>query len=224
MRRFGVALLASLSLVSAAAAAPVVVLPYNWTGLYAGLNIGYSWGDQDISINPAAGSTSLDLDGIIGGGQIGYNWQMNQLVLGIEADFQGSGQKDDGALNIGSTFLPNLTFNDKLQWFGTVRGRLGFAQDRWLFYVTGGWAYGHASISGTSTVPVSAFSGSNFYSGWTVGGGLEWAFMSNWSAKIEYLYIDFGDGPSMALPPSAFTVVAGKLTDNILRVGVNYHF
>ncbi len=238
MRRTAFVLLASCALMGSAAAAdlpvkapvykaPVVTPPYNWTGFYVGGNIGYSWGRQDNSV----GGTSLgtvNVDGIIGGGQVGYNWQINQIVLGLEADFQGSGQKGDGSFIGPAALIPSstYTFTDKLDWFGTVRGRVGYAMDRWLPYVTGGWAWGHGSISGTVTGngPTGAGSASNDYSGWTVGGGLEYAFLNNWSAKFEYLYIDFGDGPSVTLAPSAVVLSGGKLTDNILRLGVNYKF
>jgi outer membrane immunogenic protein len=217
MRRLGLALLASVALVGTAAAAdlpvkaPVYKAPamaplYNWTGFYVGLNAGYSWGRQDNSDVNALGVTVLSnsdhLNGFIGGGQIGYNWQVNQWVFGLEADFQGSGQKADGSMFIAappSNFAPttNVTINytDKLDWFGTVRGRIGYAMGttgNWLPYVTGGWAYGHGEISATTSLGES-FSGSQDYSGWTVGGGVEWAFANLWSAKLEYLYIDFGD-------------------------------
>jgi outer membrane immunogenic protein len=220
------------------APARVVAPPlYNWTGFYAGLNIGGSWGRLDNSLVSTTGvvafTNSDKIDGVIGGGQIGYNWQSNQWVFGLEADFQGSGQKGDGsffipgvggnlALVIPST---SITYEDKLNWFGTVRGRVGYAFDRWLPYVTGGWAFGHGEINGTRTTGgvSTTFSGSESYSGWTVGGGVEWAFANNWSAKVEYLYINFGDGPTVPVT-TGLNVVSGNLTDNIVRVGVNYKF
>jgi outer membrane immunogenic protein len=221
--------------------APVVAPLYNWTGFYIGLNAGYSWGRQDNDlVNVVTGVTEFSnsdhLNGFIGGGQIGYNWQVNQWVFGLEADFQGSGQKGDGTFFIAAipgilaAGTPASTFNytDKLDWFGTVRGRIGYAMGatgNWLPYVTGGWAYGHGEISGTTTSlgVATSFSGSQDYSGWTVGGGVEWAFLNNWSAKVEYLYIDFGDGPTV--PVSATRdIVSGKMTDNILRAGLNYKF
>lgn len=205
--------------------APVVAPAYNWTGFYVGANIGYSWGRQDVLVDDFLLGTP-HVDGVIGGGQVGYNWQWNQLVLGLEADIQGSGQKGDGSFIPGPNLrvVTSYAFTDKLDWFGTVRGRIGYAIDRWLPYVTGGWAYGGGSISGTTTTPTGSFSGSKTYSGWTVGGGLEYAFLNNWSAKVEYLYIDFGDGPSVAVPPSPAVLTGGRLTDNIARVGVNYKF
>jgi len=255
MRRIGLALLASIALIGSAAAAdlpvkapvykaPVIAPPYNWTGFYIGLNAGGSWGHQDNDLVTVPGGVTLlsnsdNLDGFIGGGQIGYNWQVNQWVLGIEADFQGSAQKGDGSF--ATTTIPagffaaaltpvNITnaYTDKLNWFGTVRGRLGWAFDRWMPYITGGWAYGHGEISGTSTISggsagSSSFSASQNYSGWTIGGGVEWAFYNNWSAKLEYLYIDFGDGPTVAVDP-IHNIVSGRMTDNIARLGVNYKF
>ena len=214
---------------------------YNWTGFYVGLNAGYSWGHQDNSLVTTTGVTLLSnsdhLNGFIGGGQIGYNWQANQWVFGLEADFQGSGQKADGtffiAPNPNAILAPapgvSLAYTDKLDWFGTVRGRIGYAMGatgNWLPYVTGGWAFGHGEISGTMTIPVTnSFSGSENYSGWTLGGGLEWAFADHWSAKAEYLYIDFGDGPTVnANTAGTLVIVSGKMTDNIARLGVNYKF
>src|SRR5579864_9371565 len=227
MRRLGLALLASTVLVGSAAAADIrrpaykapILAPvsvYNWTGFYAGVNVGYSWGRQDATLDGFGSVGSSNVNGIIGGGQIGYNWQINQVVLGVETDFQGSGQRGDGG-------VPGVaTFTNRLDWFGTVRGRLGYAFDRWLPYVTGGWAYGHGDFSGTVT-GVGPFSASNTYSGWTAGGGLEYAFLNNWSAKLEYLHINFGDGPVAAVVPGT-NISAGRLKDDILRVGLNYKF
>lgn len=251
MHRLFIALLAGGAIVASAAAAsaadlparmptkaPMAPLPYNWTGFYAGLNLGGSWGRQDNSlVSVSTGGTLAEnsdhIDGFIGGGQIGYNWQFNQWVFGLEADFQGSAQKGDGTFTLAGVSNPNLlvvpattvAYDDKLTWFGTVRGRVGWAFDRWLPYITGGWAYGHGEVNGTTTIGtvVTSFSGSHDYSGWTIGGGVEWAFYNNWSAKLEYLYIDFGDGPTI---PASATIngVSGKLTDNIVRAGLNYKF
>ncbi len=226
MRRLGLALLASAAFVGAAAAAdmparPVYKAPvlspvrvYDWTGFYVGGNIGYSWGRQDVSLDGVGSVGTPNINGFIGGGQIGYNWQMNQLVLGLETDFQGSAQKGDGVAAAASS-------TSRLDWFGTVRGRVGYAFDRWLPYLTGGWAYGHGNLSGIAGGV--GFSGSNDYSGWTLGGGLEYAFLNNWSAKLEYLYVDFGSGPSVTVTPGT-NISGGHLTDNIVRVGLNYKF
>ncbi len=213
---------------------------FNWTGFYLGLNIGGSWGSQDVSlVTPGATVTNgNNVNGVIGGGQIGYNWQApnSPWVFGIEADIQGSGQRAAGTLIIpaipgaAAPGVPgsSIAYEDKLDWFGTVRGRIGWAmgdQGRVLPYITGGFAYGDGNINGSGTavgVPVT-FSATKTYTGWTLGAGLEWAFWDRWSAKVEYLYIDFGNGPTIALTPAA-TITTGHLTDNIGRVGVNYHF
>jgi outer membrane immunogenic protein len=220
--------------------APVIV-PWSWTGFYLGGNVGYSWGHQSATVTDLAGdplvSSGADLDGVIGGGQIGYNYQINSVVLGIEADIQGSGQKGDGSFTLAGTCptVPTIAAlpcpgttgadTDKLDWFGTVRGRLGYAAGRWLPYVTGGWAYGNGTISGTTTGSTSTTysSSTNYTEGWTVGGGLEWAFLDHWSAKFEYLYIDFGSGPIVPISPS-LNLATGHMTDNIGRVGINYRF
>jgi outer membrane immunogenic protein len=161
-------------------------------------------------------------------------------VLGLEADIQGAGQRGSGAfatpagLPGGVPPVPGaaISFEDKLEWFGTVRGRVGYAlgDGRWLPYVTGGLAYGGGNINGTGTIGTGpgvatavAFSNDSTYVGWTIGAGLEYAFADKWSAKLEYLYMDLGNGPTVSLSPSN-TISTGRMTDNIGRVGVNYHF
>jgi len=212
-----------------------VPLMYNWTGFYAGVNIGGSWGHQDstLTAGAVAVANSNHIDGVIGGGQIGYNWQGlgSPWVFGLEADFQGSGQKADNTFAIAGVPATSIPYEDKLDWFGTVRGRIGYAigdQGRWLPYITGGLAYGETKFSGSGTVgglvatPV-AFSQSSTNVGWTVGAGIEWAFWDKWSAKIEYLYMDLGNGPTIALTPTS-AITTGRMTDNIARAGVNFHF
>jgi outer membrane immunogenic protein len=200
----------------------------------------------------AAFSGTQNVNGGLGGGQIGYNWQFNRnWVVGLEADFQGTGER-------GSTGLPTIvtggggavapiptvtttgTFSQKLPWFGTVRGRVGVEPaDRVLLYVTGGFAYGevdsNSSITASSAFPPAApfatvtanSSARNTQPGWTVGAGGEWAFISRWSVKVEYLYVDLaaftntftGTGPTFP------TITARThFTDNIFRVGINYNF
>ncbi|HUI95832.1 MAG TPA: outer membrane protein [Xanthobacteraceae bacterium] len=211
---------------------PLAPLMYNWTGFYAGVNVGGSWGHQDTTL--ASGAVAVTnanhIDGVIGGAQVGYNWQGlgSPWVFGLEADIQGSGQKTDNAFAIATIPPAAIAYEDNLDWFGTVRGRVGYAvgdQGRWLPYVTGGLAYGESKFSGSGAVgglPV-AFSQTNTNVGWTVGAGLEWAFWDKWSAKIEYLYMDLGNGSTIALTPTS-AVSTGRMTDNVARVGVNFHF
>ena len=230
-------LVATLLGLSGAAAADLAPTPYvkapppppmyNWSGWYVGLNVGGSWGHQDTTLD-GFGTNSLSLDGVIGGGQLGYNWQGlgSPWVFGIEADIQGSDEHNNNGTfaGIGSA----IAYQQKFEWFGTVRGRVGWVtgyEGRWLPYVTGGLAYGESKINGAQTLPgpATAFSRSDTRVGWTVGAGLEWAFAPQWSAKVEYLYIDLDKDPNIAVTPTT-TLTTGHLTDNIGRVGVNFHF
>jgi outer membrane immunogenic protein len=214
-------------------ASPVRSAP-NWTGFYGGVNVGGSWGHQRVSLDDATMGTRLlssspGQNGAIGGGQVGYNWQPldRPWVFGVEADIQGSGQKSDGSF-VGGLAAPAIVYQDRLDWFGTLRGRIGWAmgeRSNWLPYITGGFAYGQGTISGNGTaggVPV-AFNSTNTYAGWVLGGGVEWAFWDRWSAKAEYLYMNFGRGQLIPLTPMV-NINAGRMIDNIGRVGVNYHF
>ena len=230
---------------------------WSWTGFYVGGNVGYSWGNADsdftltvptfpVGLVPKSLSDLARPNGIIGGPQIGYNWQSSRTwVFGVEADWQGSGQKasstlppqpSTGLLGGGTIQTP---YDAKIGWFGTVRGRIGYAFDRVLLYATGGLAYGEVKIAGSVTdsgivlgTPYSAvtpFSGSKVNTGWTFGGGIEGAFAGNWSWKVEYLYLDLGslDASSPgALSPAGFEPMNAhtRFTDNIVRVGLNYRF
>jgi outer membrane immunogenic protein len=188
------------------------------------------------------------------GGQIGYNWQMTNWVFGIETDAQWTGQRGSAsalcpATPAGGPCLPGLTFlpvgafgtaalvDQKLEWFGTLRGRVGMlVAPSWLLYVTGGGAYGTVRTDLTllsftaNGTPVSlAASNKSDRFGWTVGGGVEGKFASNWSAKIEYLYMDLGSVGATVTVPTAGALGIGasvnsRLTDNIIRGGINYHF
>jgi outer membrane immunogenic protein len=245
-----------------------IVPPYSWTGLYVGINGGYSWGRSDTDVQfltfpggvpivaPAGSITSADfkMDGGIAGVQAGYNWQQNNWVLGIEGDIQWSGQKGSadflcaappfgGATCLpGFTFLPagstgvTLAIEQSLRWFGTLRGRAGVTvTPTWLLYVTGGLAVGNiktdATLAGfTNAAPsvlVAATSSSSVTrAGWTAGLGTEFAIGGRWTAKIEYLYIDFGDvSGNVANPLIGIQAnYSSSVTDNILRAGINYRF
>lgn len=197
----------------------------------------------------AAGNQDFHLNGVIGGGQIGYNWQSSNFVLGVEADIQGSGQKGDAAFlcpgavcNAGLTAIAAAnapvagTFNQELDWFSTLRARAGMGvTPTVLAYVTGGLAYGHVHTDGTLTgftgggvATSSAFSSGKTKAGWTVGGGVEGRITGNWTAKVEYLYMDLGTVDTTGLLTTNFIPIraqfSSKITDNIVRVGFNYKF
>lgn len=173
--------------------APAMSGLYNWGGAYAGLNLGYEWG----SVTNTAG----DPTGVAGGGQLGYNWQNGQFVFGVETDLQFSNADD--------TFAP---FKFSNPWFGTVRGRAGAAFNNVLLYATLGLAYG--SLEGQ----IPGLDETRTEVGWAGGLGAEYGFASNWSAKVEYLYVD------LASREFSITGTDNGLRANILRLGINYHF
>jgi outer membrane immunogenic protein len=226
---------------------PPVVVPYNWTGFYVGGNAGYGFGahsdhitaiaDPSLILADVHSSVPVDARGFIGGGQIGYNWQLSPTwLVGVEADFSGAdiNRTSSWAGNFGRV----MTAQEKLDWLGTVRGRVGFLPaDRFLAYMTGGLAYGHGSLS-TALTRVTlggcpnlnqceAGSVSGTKTGWTIGGGVEWAFAPNWSARIEYLFVDLGTLSHHMTDPNFPLEVFNSsvsLQENIIRAGLNYKF
>jgi len=210
-----VALLASTALPGMAAdlavKPPHVYMPppWTWAGFYVGPNLGYGWA------NTSVGGLSSNLTGIVGGGQLGYNWQIGSFLLGFEGDFQGSSQGNDGTSVVGGT---TFAVEQRMPWFATLRGRIGYTQDTWLVYFTGGAAWLDYHI--TASTPTAASSSDTTKTGWTVGGGVEWMFMPRWSAKLEYLYMDGGD-TSVTVQG---TTLSGRARENVIRAGLNYHF
>jgi outer membrane immunogenic protein len=234
--------------------APPLVPVFSWTGWYIGANAGYGWGE---STSPAISSNVLDpanpFDnffpslkprGFIGGGQIGYNWQVNpNWVVGLEADFQGADIKASGAnsLVFTSALLPPLTvtesLSEKLEFLGTVRGRLGYAAGNWLFYGSGGVAYGDvkSTIGVSASIPgvSAAISGSRSETrvGWAAGGGVNYAMTQNWILGVDYLHYDLGrpsvtvvDPAGVILTPGGFVSASQKVGGDIVRGVINYKF
>lgn len=290
MRRLSTRLIVAIATLALAQMATAADLPrkapayepppppvYNWTGFYVGGNLGYGWGDSSYSfsadngagqgllntgisggITPRAGS--FRTTGIIGGGQLGYNWQFGKAwVAGIEADIAASRVGGNGSpaattnLGIGGIQPALIPGSRDLDWFGTVRARIGFLpMERLLVFATGGLAYGKTSSNASITVrvtgpvipvpadgttlscvgavPCVAAATSQTSAGWTVGGGFEYAVWNNITVKAEYLYINLGDQTlhMIAVPPAIGTgSVAANFDDaayNIVRVGVNYRF
>jgi outer membrane immunogenic protein len=225
--------------------------PFNWTGPYVGIHVGYGWGDTDTSFSPlpsaarfsnlAPATLSPNTNGVAAGIQGGYNYQMGCFVVGIEADFSGSGmsgtQTVSPIIQSNGTALPgggSLTAHQEINWFGTLRPRLGYAvTPGLLIYGTGGLAYGDVSYSAntdfrpgfTAYYPASA---GETKVGWSLGAGVEYAFSRNWTVKTEYLRVDLGNesvtaNPNIALPP--FQVgYKFETSANILNIGLNYRF
>jgi outer membrane immunogenic protein len=246
-------------------AAPIAV--YDWTGFYVGLNGGYSWGKSSNTYNvtlPATiASQSQSMNGWVFGGQAGYNWQFSRnWVFGLEGDINATGQDGTAALApfttvttvvppVGALALPTTTtttttaasFEERLPWLATVRGRLGVQPlDGVLLYATGGLAVGNvkstATVTTTTTTTLSfgtppaptaagfSSSSSTTKAGWTIGTGIEGSIGGNWTAKLEYLYVDLGTVSNSFVGVGAFSplTVSSHVTDNIVRVGVNYRF
>ncbi len=236
--------------------APALAPVSNWSGFYVGGNLGYGWGDGNTDVSflaPLAAANGAGINntslgarskGVIGGAQAGYNWQIGSLVTGLEADIQGSGIKGSASSTnlTGFRLIPTdgmvISSEPKLSWFGTVRGRLGVTvTPELLLYGTGGLAYGHVDASANFLVPgdgpndppfVGPTSVSKTKVGWTAGAGAEWMFAHNWSAKLEYLYVDLGNEPAFGNMFATDTVdkvgYTWRFRENITRVGVNYHF
>ena len=166
---------------------------YSWAGPYLGGNIGYEWGSVDN--NPSKPS------GFVGGVQAGYNFQNGPFVFGVEGDIQATGAED--------TFAPWKFSNP---WFGTLRGRAGYAFSNVLFYGTAGLAFGELRAQ------TFGWSESHTTAGWTIGAGAEVGLAPNWSAKLEYLYID------LSTSQFAITGVSNGYSASVVRAGVNYRF
>ncbi|BCP54551.1 outer-membrane immunogenic protein [Kaistia sp. 32K] len=224
--------------------APVVAAPaaFNWTGFYVGVHGGVAAGDfkypGDITATSGNqvfsllnGELEQDASGGFGGAQIGYNWQFNpNWVVGVEADIAAASYegKISGNFNTIGNFGGNFDAGSEVEWFGTVRGRLGYAWDNLLLYGTGGFAYGSvkssisANINGVSVVDESA---SNTQTGWTVGAGFEYGITKNITLKTEYLYVDLGS--ETIIDENLNGVHAGLDVEtkfHTLKAGLNYKF
>lgn len=205
--------------------APVAQV-YNWTGLYVGANAGLGFGRSAttvISPGPVGESARLGGLGALGGVQAGYNWQFGSLfgfsnvVMGLEADIQGAGLDDNRTCGLG-TPGPNCTgYNQKIDWFGTVRGRVGLATGPVLSYFTGGFAYGNVKTAFNNVNAGVSETFSNTRTGWTIGSGVEAALGGNWTGKIEYLYLDLGNQSGIGV--HAFN---SDVRAQVFRAGVNY--
>jgi outer membrane immunogenic protein len=259
----GTASAADMAVKAPPMAAPAVI--YNWTGGYVGFNLGGTWNDSRADVFPTgcflssvtcgggpannpirSDSNRLNQAAFTGGVQAGYNWQRDRWVFGVEGDINYNGVNDGVAVArplvapLAGTMLHAET--DKLQWFGTVRGRAGItATPNFLIYATGGLAFGQVksatAVAFTTTPDTYAGSLDDTRFGWTVGGGGEWMFAPNWSVKAEYLYVDLGKasyadacvnvavcGSPPQVAPGASYQTDLRVREHVARVGVNYHF
>jgi len=188
--------------------APAYSPAFNWTGFYAGINGGYAFGKTNWTDTTGATTGDFDFTGALAGGTLGYNIQTGSWVWGFEADGAYSSLKGTDAAACCET---------KNDWLATARGRFGFAFGQWLPFLTAGAAFGDVKMT---AVGFGSATATRF--GWTAGGGLEYAFMGAWSAKVEYLYADLGKASCGAATCGLDTDVTFKTS--IVRAGVNYHF
>jgi outer membrane immunogenic protein len=196
---------------------PPAVPLFTWTGLYLGGQIGYGWGTDRLTVSPFGFGTDFTPNGVVGGAHIGYNLQLNQFVVGLEGDVEGT--------DISRSFSPGgVRFDTSIPVQGSIRGRLGVAFDRALLYATGG-----AEFASFETSVTGFFRGvdqtSTTRTGWTVGGGIEYALTGNWSIRAEYRFADFGHF-SVATPVTfGFgSFVNHHETENAVRAGFSYKF
>lgn len=230
----------------------------NWTGFYLGANAGGFWGESRFNWNPefipsteitapgflflhtisSAAHTTLNDSGFTGGGQVGYNYQMNKLLLGIEGDINYADFSVSRGVSTGTPLDPDFVLvadiNQSIStdWFSTVRGRIGFVNNNWVLYGTGGWAVARMNVENqlnTVGLPTQNSSFNQTQNGWTAGAGAEWKFAPNWSAKLEYLYIDLGKQTvtSRGLFENSTDLAIAQEHDfsaNVARVGINYMF
>jgi outer membrane immunogenic protein len=212
---------------------------FTWSGFYVGVSGGYSFenGKSQITGSPGllatgfapGGSVKSLGDGFLIGGTLGYNYQIGNIVVGLEGDLS---YIDIGKRVSTSSGPLVTTLSQDMTYFGTVRGRLGYAFDRVLIYATGGLAFADTESATTITGLGAQWTGkkSDTKFGWTAGAGVEYAITNNWSAKLEYLYYDLGK-TDYASPQIAGPVIAGvsgvtkaEYRGNLVRAGLNYRF
>jgi outer membrane immunogenic protein len=227
VRKFILGAIAVCALVAPASAADAPVkspvykatpAAFDWSGVYVGATVGYGW-SSSAHEDVGAFSASFDMDGVVGGVTLGVNRQVGRIVYGLEADFSASGIKGNAPV---AAFCGGNCVTE-LEWFGTLRGRVGVTMSPTLLYITGGLAYGRLSASIGNPV---LSSGSSTEFGWTVGAGVEHALNRHWSIKAEYLYVDLGsnfryDTVQACGAPGCQAFYDGF---SIARMGLNYRW
>ena len=231
---------------------PVEPIPFSWNGFYLGGHAGYGWSDKKWTLidsgNPNTGpedcsgcgevKTSYGMDGFLGGFQLGYNYQINTIVIGGEVDFSFSGMDGTGSWQAGEgegdpgpdepEFTTDRNASTELNWLMTVGPKLGMAMDQTLFYAEGGLAVADEDYSHLGNRD-RIYKGSETRTGWFIGAGLEHAFDSNWSAKVEYNYIDFGSDDVSLRRTTGSGETRTAIFDvdqdmHVVKFGLNYRF
>ncbi len=215
--------------------APVYKSPvmFSWTGCYVGVEGGAAWGrSKDTDADPANVNFGLpinngfDVSGGLVGGTVGCNYQLNNWVFGVENDISWTDVKGS-AFDISPPFQNGATSQTSEKWLDTLRGRIGFAWDRALFYGTAGGAFASTTVQVCGVI--TCVSDSQTRTGWVAGAGVEYAARDHVTLKLEYLHADFGTGtyinPSVVTAPGHTILTRDvPLTNDIVRAGVNYKF
>jgi outer membrane immunogenic protein len=222
----------------APAYAPIAI--YNWTGFYVGGHGGYGWGSNQSTATSATTSFPVGFvfdraneSGALAGGQLGFSYQIANWVLGVEGDYSWANIKGDET-SFSPLIATHTLSNSKLTWLATATGRIGYAWNNWLPYVKGGVAWTHndgdtTTINNVSGAVTATASGSETRSGWTVGAGVEYGFWNNWSARLEYDYLDFGTtGVSRTFTSGALIGTTAtrnnELHVSVVKAALNYRF
>jgi len=224
----------SLAMVAGASAAdlpvytkaPAYAPAWSWTGCYLGGQVGYAWGrDFDSEVRTTTGlpsnftpASAATPTGFKGGGYMGCNYQAGAFVFGVEGD--GEWANLEGSTTFTNSGVPADFYETRIDSQASIRGRIGYAVDRALLYVTGGVAFAHVNEHDVVTLFTD---NSTTRSGWTVGGGIDYAFTGNWIGRIEYRYADFG---TFSYVPTVFPAFTENhnLTENVIRLGLAYKF
>lgn len=212
--------------------APPMAPAFNWNGFYAGVHLGGAWASDTVTQSTGAvtfSSTKVSSTGVFGGGQLGFNWVVApNWLLGVETDVSGA------SLNGTATHNGRAQFNEKVNAFGTVRGRVGYVANNVLLYGTGGFAWSddtftrtQVAATATTTPPLGDIrTNSAMRTGWAAGAGIEWGFARNWAARFEYLHLDLSDQTFSFNPPNNVfrSIDEGRLKVDTVRAGVSYLF
>jgi outer membrane immunogenic protein len=198
---------------------PAAYTPFTWSGFYLGLQAGYGWGTTDASAGLLGGGPatafSYDTGGFLGGLHAGFNWQSGSLVLGLESDIEGTGIDGSGVGSLGGGHATTI------DWQGSLRGRIGLASGSALFYLTGGLAYGGVTVEQSAGPGFAPFvQNSDWRTGWTAGGGVEYAISRSMTARLEYRYTDLGN----ATFSNAGVFDSSDVTQSAIRAGLSFRF
>jgi outer membrane immunogenic protein len=203
--------------------APPPVAVFTWTGCYIGIEGGGAWGQSRHEWAGGWVTNTYNVNGGLAGGTLGCNYQTGLLLFGVEGDMSWINKWGQGPEL--PPFSVTATASTRETWLGTVRGRLGFApDDRWLVYVTGGYAVARVEARVVDVPFAIDVTESKVRSGWTAGVGVEWVFWGNWSAKAEYLYVSLENTSYFNTSPIITARTGVPIDDHILRAGINYRF